>query len=86
MNNVIGMNCRMTSTPKGCLKLQPNRMMFRYKMEYYLFTISQLPSYLTKIEFKNRWDVQKMIYNGGFLIIRGEFLFDSILFDWIVPI
>jgi len=33
-----------------------------------------LPFNTAKIEFKNRWDVQKMIYNGVFLIIRGEFL------------
>jgi len=81
MKKVIGMNCRMTPNPKGDLKLQPNRMMFLYKMQYYLFTISQLPFNTTKIEFKNRSNVQKMIYNGVFLIIRVEFIFESILFD-----
>lgn len=51
MKKVIGMNWRMTPTPKGDLKLQPNRMMFLYKMQYYLFTISQLPFNTAKIEF-----------------------------------
>lgn len=51
MTKVIGMNCRMTPTPKGDLKLQPNRIMFHYKMQYYLFTIFQLPFNTAKVDF-----------------------------------
>lgn len=81
MKKVMESNCWITSVSQSDLKLQPNRMMFLYKRQNYLFTISQFRSYPTKIEFKNRRDVQKMIYNGGFLIFRSEFFFDSIWFD-----
>jgi hypothetical protein len=35
----------------------------------YVILSSQLPLSETKIEFKNRRDVQKMIYNGVYLIM-----------------